>query len=244
LIYKVRYPERGSTALEELITATVVVAHAPRWLDADMTSALPKVAAKRKVSDLLLWEEWVKYRSLLVWDDTLTQPANADCDCCDPKDVPYVQLYRKRNAFGILSNDTHIEQLGGHALTHEFVQRTRAYARAVTPVISIRVAGVVLPILTAVVFVQSLRGLVGLWGRLPDPAKGLVALGAIVALLHPASRKWLAKMIEGSGEALEIAMSVISEVVSDMASLHAQSLKVAESSLTLALDLTRRSEPL
>jgi hypothetical protein len=66
LIYKVRYPERGSTALEELITATVVVAHAPRWLDADMTSALPKVAAKRKVSDLLLWEEWVKYRSLLT----------------------------------------------------------------------------------------------------------------------------------------------------------------------------------
>jgi hypothetical protein len=35
-------------------------------------------------------------------------------------------------------------------------------------------------------------------------------------------------------------MSVISEVVSDMASIHARSLKVAESSLTLALDLTRR----
>jgi hypothetical protein len=242
LIYKVRHPERGATALEELIAATVVVAHAPRWLDTDMASAIPKVAARRKVSEKLLWERWLEYRSLLVWDETLVNPAATCGNCCDPKDVPYVQLYRKRNAMGVLSNDAHIGQLGGHALPHEFVRRARDYARAVTPVISIRVAGVVVPVLTAAVLVESLRGLIRLWLRIPDQAKALIVFGAIIALLHPNSRKWLADVCQRGGETLGVAVEVISGVVSDMASLHAESLKAAESNLALALAFTQQPE--
>src|SRR5258707_14905500 len=36
LVYRVRFPERGARALEELIRSTVVVAHARRWLDSEM----------------------------------------------------------------------------------------------------------------------------------------------------------------------------------------------------------------
>jgi hypothetical protein len=243
LIYKVRHPERGATALEELIAATVVVAHAPRWLDTDMVSAIPKAAAKRKVSQELLWQRWLEYRSLLVWDDSLANPADTRRDCCDPKDVPYVQLYRKRSAMGILSTDAHIEQLGGHALPHEFVQRARAYARAVTPVISIRFAGVAVPLAAASVFAESLRGLAALWERIPLPVKGLILVGTIVALLHPTSRKWLADACERGAEVLAMSMDVVSGVMMDMARLHAESLKVAESNLALALAFTRRPEP-
>jgi len=242
LIYKVRHPERGATALEELIAATVVVAHAPRWLDTDMASAIPKAASKRKVSEQLLRERWLEYRSLLVWDNSLTSPANTRGACCDPKDVPYVQLYRKRNAMGVLSNDAHIKQLGGHALPHEFVRTARDYARAVTPVISIRIAGVVIPVVAAAVVVESLRGLASLWARLPAPAKALIVLGAIVALLHPTSRKWFADVCERDATVLAMSMDVVSGVISDMASLHAQSLEAAESSLALTLALTRRPE--
>jgi hypothetical protein len=207
-----------------------------------MASAIPKAAAKRKVSETLLWERWLEYRSLLVWDELLASPGNTHGDCCDPKDVPYVQLYKKRNAMGVLSNDAHIEQLGGHALPHEFVRRARDYARAVTPVISIRVAGVVLPVVAAAVLVESLRGFASLWARLPDPVKALTLVGVIVALLHPASRKWLADLCERGAEVLATAMEIISRVISDMACLHAQSLEAAEANLAQALALTRRPE--
>src|SRR5258708_24148623 len=40
LVYRVRFPERGARALEELIRSPVVVAHAPRWLDIEMVSAV------------------------------------------------------------------------------------------------------------------------------------------------------------------------------------------------------------
>src|ERR1700724_3773808 len=49
LIWKVRYPERGLTALEELIKATVIIAHAPLWLEIEMASAIPQDAVKCKL---------------------------------------------------------------------------------------------------------------------------------------------------------------------------------------------------
>ncbi|MGH8138463.1 MAG: hypothetical protein ACREVV_09745, partial [Steroidobacteraceae bacterium] len=225
---------------EELIAASVVVAHAPRWLDAEMTSAIPQAASKRKIPVALLWERWHEYRSFLVWDDTLANPGNARGDCCDPKDVPYVQLYRKCNAAGVLSKDAHIEKLGGHALSHEFVHRARDYARAITPVISIRLAGVIFPIAAAAALAESLRGLVQLWTRLPDTAKAVILLGALLALLHPASRKWLFELFQRAADILTVAMDVISNVISHMASLHAQSLTAVESNLALTMALTRR----
>lgn len=33
LIYRTRHPERGATAIEELVKATVIDVFAPRWLD-------------------------------------------------------------------------------------------------------------------------------------------------------------------------------------------------------------------
>jgi hypothetical protein len=97
-------------------------------------------------------------------------------------------------------------------------------------------------VLTAAVLVESLRGLTRLWLRLPDQAKALIVFGAIIALLHPTSRKWLADVLQRGAATLGMAVDVISGVISDMASLHAESLKAAESNLTLALAFTKQPE--
>jgi hypothetical protein len=47
---RIRYPDRGPTSLEQMIRATILIAYAPRWLDAEMVSAIPQAAASCKVS--------------------------------------------------------------------------------------------------------------------------------------------------------------------------------------------------
>jgi hypothetical protein len=104
LVYRVRHPERGATALEELIRSTVVVAHAPRWLDVEMASAIRQASRQYRVPSETLRDGWKEFRALLVWDETLREPGEAG-GCCDPKDLPYVLLERKIGADGILSRD-------------------------------------------------------------------------------------------------------------------------------------------
>jgi hypothetical protein len=133
---------RGATALEELIRSTVVVAHAPRWLDVEMASAIEQASRQYGLPTEALRERWKEFQALFIWGETLREPGQASSECCDPKDLPYVLLERKIGADGILSRDRHIGKLGGHPLTLDFVLSTRGYAREVVKTITLRVGGI------------------------------------------------------------------------------------------------------
>src|ERR1700674_240875 len=64
LVYRIRYPDRGATALEELIRSTVVVAHAPRWLDVEMESAIEQTSRQYGVATEELRERWKEFQTL------------------------------------------------------------------------------------------------------------------------------------------------------------------------------------
>jgi hypothetical protein len=53
LIHRVRFPARGATAtaIEELVRATVLDVVAPRWLESELVSAIPKASKRSKVSE-------------------------------------------------------------------------------------------------------------------------------------------------------------------------------------------------
>src|SRR5437879_3132155 len=42
LIHRIRCPHHGLSAFEELVKATVIDVYAPRWLDTEMVTAIPK----------------------------------------------------------------------------------------------------------------------------------------------------------------------------------------------------------
>ena len=191
LVYRIRYPDRGATALEELIRSTVVVAHAPRWLDVEMESAIEQTSRQYGVATEELRERWKEFQTLLIWDETLREPGDAGSECCDPKDLPYVQLERKISADGILSRDRHITKLGGHPLTANFVLSTRGYAREVVKSITLRVGGIVVPVASLMLLAGVLRSIGKGVAALPPPIKALLVVSGAVALVHPDSRRWL-----------------------------------------------------
>jgi hypothetical protein len=251
LVYRVRHPERGATSLEGLIRATVLVAHAPMWLDAEMVSAIPQAAASCKVSELLLWKQWGEFRTLIIWDEALREPRAPQGGCCDPKDAPYIELETKLRASGILTKDSDIAKMGGHCLSHQFVLSTRAYARAIVPVVGIRLLGVVIPVVAGAVLVESVRAAARAVSRIPDPVKVLLIVSALGAFVHAGFRKRLGKFCVSLGDLLAVAGPVMQEALTVLASLHAKSLAAAETHLATSVSLvrpppvlTRRPRPL
>lgn len=239
LVYRTRHPERGATALEELIRATVLVAHAPRWLDTEMASAIPQAAARCGVSGPLLWKQWAEFRSLIVWHEGLRGPGGGQEGCCDPKDAPYIELEGKLGASGILTKDPDVAKMGGHSLSHEFVLSTRAYARAIVPVVCLRLCGLVIPTVASAALVELARAAASTMRRIPDPAKFLLIVSALGALANPGVRKRLGELCASLCDVLAAAGPVVREALTVLVSLHAESLAAAEAHLATAVSAVR-----
>lgn len=233
LIYQVRYPDRGPTAIEELVKATVMDVFAPRWLDIEMKSAIRQAAIKSQLSETALWARWIAFRQLLKWDDTLGKPVPT-VDCCDPKDLPYVMLQQKISADGILSKDAHIRSLGGHPLTLDFVLTARSYARAAVASVSIRVFGTLLPTVSILAVAEMLKGAGRAVSRISKPMQILLLAAAAVALLHPTSRAWIQDRLTKLWAILIPLWDSIVELTMSLAKRHAESYQLAQRHLETA----------
>jgi predicted nucleic acid-binding protein len=221
LIHRIRAPHHGASAFEELVKATVIDVFAPRWLETEMvSSAIPKAAKRRKVSEIELLARWLEFRALLKWDESLREPGTPSSGC-DPKDLPYVLLQQKLNADGILSKDAHIARMGGHPLTLDFVFSTRNYARSAVTTVTIRVMGTVLGTVAIMALVDLLRSITRAFATLPNPIKALLLIGGAIALLHPASRRWLADRCADACTMIEPAARGVMECVTALAATSA-----------------------
>ena len=190
LLYRLQHPERGRPLLDELIRASLLEVHAPRWLEVELKSVIPKVAAELGLAAAALWKEFEDYRPKFHWDEALCAPgANGSCD---PKDEPYVFLAEKIGAVGIYSNDSHISKLGGHRLDRGFIIATRDYARSAAKSIGSRVSGLMIPtaaFMAAIgIVVVVAKGIT----RMPPGVRVALFGGLALALAVPRSRQWLA----------------------------------------------------
>lgn len=218
LLQKIKYPERGPTALEELVHASVIEVYAPRWLETDLKSAIQQICKKKKVAEADLWAAWGHYQALIKWDETWGKPPDEFKPTDDPKDLPYVLLEALVGANGVLSNDRDIERMGGNRLTLDFVFSTREYARAAVIDVSISVSGKFL----GTVAIESLVAVIGVikgnLAKLSPKWKFVLFCVAVLAFLHPSSRAWLSVQL---GKLGSTGRGVLEAVVA-LAALQAQ----------------------
>lgn len=196
LIHRVRFPEKGKTALQELVASSVVQAWAPSWLEPEITTNLPRIALKKGLPLEALVDEWGRYRLNLLWDPReLAMPCDSRFPSGDPKDVPYLALAQNIGAVGILSSDPDITEMGGVRLTFDFVLATRSYARAVVVPTGLRLFGVLVPAVLLIAFIQMLTSVVQAVRQLPPEAKVLLTCAAILVVGHARSREWLVAQV-------------------------------------------------
>ena len=199
LLHKIRYPERGPTALEELVHASVIEVYAPRWLETDLKSAIQQICKKRKVAEADLWVAWGHYQAFIKWDETWEKPPDEFKPTDDPKDLPYVLLEVLVGACGVLSNDRDIERMGGNCLTLDFVFSTREYARAAVLDVSISVSGKILGTVAIESLVAVIDAIKSNLAKLSPKWKIVLFCVAVFAFLHPSSRTWLTLQIRKLG---------------------------------------------
>lgn len=235
LLQKVKYPERGKTALEELVIASVMEVYAPRWLETDLRSAIQQTSRKRKVAEVDLWTAWSHYQTLIKWDETWEKPPDDFKLTDDPKDLPYVLLETLLGANGVLSNDRDIERMGGNRLTLDFVFSTREYARSAVVSVSIRMSGQLVGTMAIESLVRVITAVRRTLTKLSPNWKFVLFCVAVFVLLHPSSRTWIVEQLLRLGASGKLVL----ETVAALSLLQAQKHEDAKAHLANVYTLAK-----
>src|SRR5258708_11021159 len=129
--------------------------------------------------------------------------------------------------------------MGGHPLTLDFVLSSRNYAREVVKTVTLRVAGVVVPVASLMILDGVLRSIGKGVAALPQPVKALLVAAGLVALAHPRSRQWLVERCVDVGMALASAGSSMIEMVSLLMAMDREAQAKAREHLTSASSLVK-----
>src|SRR5258708_13001766 len=129
--------------------------------------------------------------------------------------------------------------MGGHPLTLDFVLSSRNYAREVVKTVTLRVAGVVVPVASLMILDGVLRSIGKGEAALPPPVKELLVAAGRVALAHPRSRQWLVERCVDVGMALASAGSSLIEMVSLLMAMDREAQAKAREHLTSASSLVK-----
>ncbi|RIJ85158.1 hypothetical protein RSP822_17115 [Ralstonia solanacearum] len=224
---KNRHSEGARPSLLELLEARAVTAYAPTFLSTEVLTHIGPIAAKQGLDEAVMQMYWCRYEALLVFVDVGEPPAD-DGTYIDPKDVPYIELQRSISA-PIVSDDSHIAQMGGLAMKTEMALTMRTYARESAVHMSLEVAGVVtldVSLKALMAAVQLVRKNIG--PLLPKVPKGawlvLIGIGCL-AVLHPSSRKWLSTALEAAIGRVASAGAVIMPMLESLQADHAAALE-------------------
>lgn len=238
LRFRLKNPNSGATAVEELIRSTVFEVWAPRWLEVEIGKHLPLLAGKENLPIEALTAEWIRYRALLKWDDLEPPPpTTASPGCADPKDLPYVRLAERIRACGILSKDPHIDALGGHRLNLDFVLCTRSYARSATVTVSLRALGVTLGGASLAAVSEIYRAAVRQVQELPEPVKLLLIAGLVTVLAQPDARRWLTDRFNTAQTQLRPASLILLNVIGEFTRLAEVNRTQAATHLSTAMSM-------
>lgn len=186
-----RKQEDNKTAIIEVIQAGTLIAYAPEQLKNEVEEHLPIIAKKKNLSLEKIYKEWVDYQQYLEFieidDNQIKQYENS----ADPKDAPFVILAEMLNVAGVISDDPHIEALGGKRIALDIRLSLRDYSRSAAVAFSLRLGGVALSYMSV-----SLLGALGKCiGKLlqfiinlPDKVKIMLIIGLVLVFLFPSTR--------------------------------------------------------
>jgi predicted nucleic acid-binding protein len=201
LLHRHRNPQLKQTLLEEAFKSGTLQIYAPRWLETEMlTSTIPQVSKKKKISQEALLTIWESYKAIIIFDERYAHPEELANPDLDTKDTPYVELQKSISALGILSNDKDIEVLGGTKLDRKIVLTLCSYARAASYSVSIKIGSVVVSHVSLSLFKVVVLSLGSVVSRMPDWMKLLLLIGGCLVLAHPSSRERLISLIRSVGQ--------------------------------------------
>jgi hypothetical protein len=156
-----------------------------------------ELEAKTKIPTDTLRMHWESYRPLITYEDVggpdLTMPGVSD-----PKDVPYLRLQQKLDA-PLVTEDHDLSRMKATVIRVQILAPLRDYSRQRAVEYQIKVAGIGALLVTSLigkVLAEATMAAGQAVGRLPRAVLVAGSIGLGLALVYPASRKWILDKLE------------------------------------------------
>lgn len=215
-----RKDEGNKTAIIEVIQAGTLIAYAPNQLKNEIEQHLPDIAKKKKIPLEKMQLEWLAYQSYLKFVDIDDDDLAPYEDSVDPKDAPFVVLSEMLNVAGVISDDPHIEKLGGNRIHLDIRLSLRDYSRSAAVAFSLRFGGVACTHISIGVLMamgKAIKAFAQVILNLPDKIKVILFIVSVFVFLIPSVRakvQGYLQTIKGlSGDAWEQVSLIVIELI-------------------------------
>lgn len=238
LVYKRKNPD-ARTNLQEVIDAGITEVYVPKQIFSEVKENLADIAREENIDFDELMSEWTEYQKKLIIyepDDEIVEKYKGGID---PDDAPFIAIAEELNLAGVVSNDPHIEKMGGKKIPVEFITSIRGYARAAAIDFNIRCSGVSLGmvgIATLKGMLSGIKALVNYIGKLPDQVKVMMIIGGIICIAHPVIRKKIVNITGNAVAGIKNQSPELMEMFGRIVSVSVKNRKLAQESLADALD--------
>lgn len=236
--------------LQEVIASGTIAAYAPPLLRAEVEKGLQDLAREEGLAHAQLVAAWGSYQGLFRYVEPLPSLSATDLAAVrDPNDQPYIDLRVSIDASAIYSEDPDLRGMEAPVVGQRVLTAARTYARAASISFTLKIGGVTVlaaGIAVLALVAKALIGGVRAIRQLPAWVQYLLAAGAVLALLHPPTRRWLrarlGSLSETARHAFQEALPLVA-AAADQAGVAARRAEGAWGTVRAALPATAALAP-
>ncbi len=213
-----RRKDSARTALREAMDSGVILTIAPTKMHEEVDRHIPRLARERSLPEAKFREAWQDLQTRIEFREVKTNSQQRE-NVRDQNDIEFVVLYKKSGAEAVLTRDRDIPAMGAKSVGPEVLPSVRDYARAKSPEVSLRIGNAVIfgiPIAAVAVLAKLLAAAWSTIRNLSPELQFLLLSGAILAALHPRSRKALRAGFSSLGSGLRTSGGVFAQVVGEL----------------------------
>lgn len=237
LAYK-RKNEAARTTLIETIEAGTIEVYVPPALFDEVEEHMERIAREEGLDKELMAVQWAEYQKKLKVLEPESEQVQLLQNGVDPDDAVFLALAQKIAAAGIVSNDRHIEKMGGNKISVDCIVSLRNYSRSTAVELNIKVMGV----MVGLAGISAIRGMfVGIKAlvdgvvKAPDWLKFALIVGGVFCVMHPGAREAISRALRSVLEGIEEATPVLVSHIAEAASLAAKHKAGAQGYLDAAM---------
>jgi hypothetical protein len=189
------------STLLELVECSTVKAYAPTYLATEIEDHFATLQTERGLSPVAAREAWERFRPRITFVE-VGGPDPSFPGVTDPKDVPYVRLHQQISV-PVVSSDDDLARMGATVIQIQLFAPLKAYSRQRAVEYQIKVVGlgaVFAAGLATRMAIEGAKAAAAAIGNLPKPVLAAAAIGALIAVIHPDSRRWILERLDGAAE--------------------------------------------
>jgi len=183
------------SALHEAIDSGTILAFAPAALELEVQEHIIEIAERAKVPVSSASQEWQQFRSRLhIYDP---EPSNQpEPGGVDPDDLPYKLVCEQLGAHAVYSRDTDFQAMSVPLISAELDLTVRDYARASSVRLTVNFGTTFSVIIGLGALIGLCQACVRILKQLPTPLKLILAIGVLLAVVHPKLRAKIADLFQ------------------------------------------------